>query len=145
MGKLYEILNTSSKVTVYETVKEDFHQYGEFLGNYYRELSGIIKQNHIFSCNIDDAREGNKFNMTIKENDLENATTVKQNMIKQNFRGRGKAIRYSEAVKMRPRLIKHAVTSPLLKRCVEPGIPPYSLKSSCMRNLVLACSQMTMQ
>ena len=77
MGKLYEILNTSSKVTVYETVKEDFHQYGEFLGNYYRELSGIIKQNHIFSCNIDDAREGNKFNMTIKENDLENATTVK--------------------------------------------------------------------
>ena len=48
MAKLYNILDTSPKVTVYPTMEDDFHQYGNFLEGYYRDLAGLVKQNHIF-------------------------------------------------------------------------------------------------
>ena len=84
MDKLYRILDTSSKVTVYKTGEEDFHLYGDFLDGYYRNLEGLVKQNHIFSCNIANAREGNKFSMTIKENNLGNAVKLSESLVKQS-------------------------------------------------------------
>ena len=114
MNKLYDILNISSKVTVYKTVEDDFYQYGKWFDDYYRDLAGLVKQNHIFSCNIANAREGNKFNMIIKENDLDNATSVKRNMVKQNFSGRKTVQSFAEAVKKRPDLIKAAMSSDLI-------------------------------
>jgi len=48
MKKLYEKLNTSAKVTVYETDESQFFDWGEYLDLFYRELSGLVKQNHVF-------------------------------------------------------------------------------------------------
>ena len=71
MTKLYKTLNASSKVTVHQTNESDFQDWGGFLNLFYRELSGLIKQNHIFSMDHSSCREGNKLLLDIKDSDLE--------------------------------------------------------------------------
>jgi len=131
MAQLLKVLNTSDKVTVHETNEKDFLDYSNYMTNYYRKLSGIIKENHIFSCSQDTSNQiDNKFIMTIKQCDLPTANTVKFNMIKQNFYNRsklvdGKKLSFKDAVKKRPEIIREAKVE-LLTTLKPPGIPPYT-------------------
>ena len=130
MAKLLEILNQSNKVTVHNTDETDFLQYTNFLSQFYRKISGIIKVNHIFSCDKNTSWNANQFIMTIRECDLPDAKVVKYNMVKQNFYNRnklvsGKKLSFKAAVDKRPEIIREA-KDVLLTQCKPPGINPYT-------------------
>ena len=82
MEKLYEKLNSSAKVPVYKTDESQFLEWGGFLDLFYRELAGLVKQNHIFSMDKETCREGNKLLMDIWDSDIQTSTHVHNNVIK---------------------------------------------------------------
>ncbi len=47
--QLMEALSVSHTITVHPTVAEDFLDYGKLFDFFYRNLTGQIQQNHIFS------------------------------------------------------------------------------------------------
>ena len=56
MDGLFKVLNVSGHVTVHPTEPEDFHDWKSYLNQFYSNFSqskggGLIKQNHIFTCN----------------------------------------------------------------------------------------------
>ena len=51
--EMVESLNRSDRVTVHTATPEDFLTYEKLLSTLFRPLTGNIKKNHIFSCNID--------------------------------------------------------------------------------------------
>jgi hypothetical protein len=53
MIDLIERLNVLESVTVVSTVPDDFSDYDALLNDMYRDLSGQVKINHIFSCSGD--------------------------------------------------------------------------------------------
>ena len=53
MEKLLETLNVSDSVTVVPTAPDDFWDYDGLLNDMYKDISGKVKINHIFSCNSD--------------------------------------------------------------------------------------------
>lgn len=53
MQDLFQRLNVSDSVTVVPTTPEDFLDYDALFDDVYRDLAGMVKQNHIFSCGGD--------------------------------------------------------------------------------------------
>ena len=126
MQSLFQVLNTSEKVTVHETSSADFYDWGKFLSLFYRNIEGVIKQNHIFSMDRETCRDKNKLLLDIRESDLEGSKHIRYNMMKQTFHGRKEAATsFSDAIKHRPRLIREAETA-LLTNLSAPGITPYT-------------------
>ena len=54
MQGLFDQLNASDSVTVVPSLPEDFLDYDKLFGDIYRDISGKIKVNHIFSCSGSD-------------------------------------------------------------------------------------------
>ena len=54
MDELIVALGVSAKITVVPTVASDFLDYDGAFKALYTNLSGLVKNNHIFSCNGDD-------------------------------------------------------------------------------------------
>ena len=113
-------------VTVYKTDESQFLEWGGFFDLFYRELAGLVKQNHIFSMDKETCREGNKLLMDIRDSDIETSTHVRYNVIKQTFYGRMQAAKkFSDAINLRPQIIRSAIGSKLTT-LKPPGINPYT-------------------
>ena len=126
MQSLFQVLNTSEKVTVHEASPSDFYDWGKFLSLFYQNIEGVIKQNHIFSMDWETCREKNKLLLDIRESDLEGSKHIHYNMMNQTFHGRKEAApSFSDAIKHRPRLIREAEQT-LLTNLSAPGIAPYT-------------------
>ena len=100
--------------------------YDKYLSLFYRDIAGEIKQNHIFSCNIDHCWNGNKLIMDIYQSDLPDSKHIKHNMMKQNFYGRKTVKKIEDAIKARPQLIRAARVDNKLVQLTPPGINPYT-------------------
>ena len=111
------------------TEESDFYDYESFLNLFYRDLSGQVIVNHIFSCSKEDSRDGNKLNMQIRKSNLPQHPNVAFNVIKKNFHGRGEGT-YSEAVKRRPTIIRES-RDELLTQLEAPGINIYKKVEMC--------------
>jgi hypothetical protein len=129
MDQLQECLNKSNNVSILMTEESDFYDYESFLNLFYRDLSGQVVVNHIFSCSKEDSHDGNKFNMQIRKSNLPQHPNVAFNVIKQSFHGRGDGT-YSEAVKKRPTIIRES-RDELLTQLEAPGINIYKKVEMC--------------
>jgi hypothetical protein len=126
MEKLYKKLNTSSKVTVYKTDESQFVGWGAFLDLFYRELTGLVKQNHIFSMDAQTCRQENKLLMDIRNSAIPTSTNVRYNMMKQTFYGcKDAAKKFSDAINLHHQIIRSAIHSKL-STFKAPGINPYT-------------------
>jgi len=65
-NELIENLSASSSVTVYPAEAADFLPYNKLLGRLYKDLTGNVKTNHIFSC-----RSGNDDEIVLRKSALE--------------------------------------------------------------------------
>ena len=63
MDKLIVALGVSAKITVVPTVASDFLDYNDAFKALYIDLAGLVKNNHIFTCDGDD----NELIMKIRE------------------------------------------------------------------------------
>ena len=122
MGK---ILDRSDRVTVVPAKEEDFFDWGAYLDNFYRSLSGQIKQNHIFHCGDGSSNKKNQIQMDLRRSALEEDTIVKHNLIKQGFYTRNNytmnAAGLTTAVNNRVQDMRRLKDS-LLKNLQAPGI-----------------------
>ena len=125
MEKLYPILNSSKKVTVVPAQSQDFFDYDAFFDLFYRELTGLVKKNHIFSCDKTNCWEGTKLLMDIRQCDLPDASHVRYNILKQRFHRRKEIPKYHEAVLARKTFMADYLASGLTNLPI-PGIPPYT-------------------
>lgn len=110
--ELTEACATSQHVTVHPTTVEDFKDWEKYLDNFYTDYSGMVKQNHIFSCSYEANKDGNKLNAHLQESDLPGDAITKKNVIKQTFLGRRLLFgnsSYSEAVNARPQIMQAAL------------------------------------
>jgi len=72
-------------------------------------------------------REGNKLLMDIKDLDIQTSTHVCYNLIKQTFyRCMQDAKKFSDAINLRPQIIRSAICSSKLTTLKTPGINPYT-------------------
>jgi len=86
----------------------------------------LIKQNHIFLKNHSSCREGNKLLLDIKDSDLETATYLRFNVMKQTFYGRkDAATSFAAAINCRPQIMRDAIPN-MLPILTPPGINPYT-------------------
>jgi hypothetical protein len=69
--KLIKNLSASSSVTVYPAEAADFLPYNKLLGMLYKDLTGNIMTNHIFSC-----RSGNDDEIVLRKSALEDTTSL---------------------------------------------------------------------
>ena len=126
MEKLYETLNRPPKVTVYKTDESQFFEWGAFLDLFYRELAGLVKQNHIFSMDAQTCREENKLLMDIRDSDIPTSTHVRYNVMTHTFYGRKDAAKkFSDDINLRHQIIRSAIHSKLTT-LKPPGINPYT-------------------
>ena len=125
MEKLYPILNNSKKVTVVPAKEEDFFDYGEFLDLFYRDLTGFVKKNHIFSCDIKNCWEDTKMYMDIRQCDLPDASSYRFNINKTRFHRRKEFPKYADAVRHRKVFLREKILSGLTRLPV-PGIPLFT-------------------
>ena len=96
MDDLMAKLNESECVTVHP-VEEDFQDWDEFLSMFYRDFSGEIKQNHIFSASSN-GRDKNQFSVNLRESNLPEHKVKPHGAIKQTFHGRRDYPNYKTAV-----------------------------------------------
>lgn len=111
-GQLTEAVATSEHVSVHSTTVEDFKDWETHLNNFYTDYSGMVKQNHIFSCNYKENRDGNRLNAYLRESDMPEDTVTKKNVIKQTFLGRRLLFGgspHAEAVNARPQIMQAAL------------------------------------
>jgi len=124
-AQLHEILDRSDRVTVVPSKEEDFFDWGAYLDNFYRTLSGQIKQNHIFHCGDESSNKKNQIQMDLRRSALEEDTIVKHNSIKQGFLTRKEyamnASGLTEAVNNRAQDMLR-LKDTLLKNLEAPGI-----------------------
>jgi hypothetical protein len=105
--QLLDALSKSRTVNVIEAKEEYFFDYDTWFNLYYSNFSGMVKQNHIFTCDISTARQGNQFMAEMRESYLDEHKTTATNTWKQNFPGRWDVKLYSEAVLNRATLIRY--------------------------------------
>jgi hypothetical protein len=67
MDKLVVALGVSAKITIVRTVASDFLDYDGAFKELYNNLSGLVKNKHIFTCDGDD----NELIMKIRESNLD--------------------------------------------------------------------------
>jgi len=82
MQELFTVLNTSGHVTIHSTKPDDFADWNTFLNLFYGKYSqsdsgGLIKQNHIFSCNYSQDRVGNQLVVNLQRSNLDEHNALK--------------------------------------------------------------------
>ncbi len=65
MEDLINSLNKSDRVTVIPTVAKDFFDYDAFFKDLFRKAASNIKQNHIFSCSVEDKMHLRESNVAV--------------------------------------------------------------------------------
>jgi hypothetical protein len=85
MQDLFATLNVSESVTVVPTTPEDFLDYGALLDSMYRDIAGMIKQNHIFSC-CDDNDAMNAATIQLRECNLDEYPIVNHRALKRSYK-----------------------------------------------------------
>ena len=88
MDCLLDHLDVSESVTVHPTQADDIFDYESFLDMFYSDFKGKVKQHHIFSCNYNSSRVGNKINVELRESNLDIHPITTHNAIKTGFFGR---------------------------------------------------------
>ena len=93
MVQLVRTLDKSKHVTIHTSATSDFVDWNYFLDLFYRDFTkagvgGLIKSNHIFSCNFQENRKGNNVHEHIRESDLPEHVVYKHKTIKSGFFGR---------------------------------------------------------
>ena len=88
MDCLMDHLNVSESVTIHPTLADDFFDYESFLDMFYSDFKSKVKQHHIFSCNYNSSRVGNKINVELRESNLDIHPITTHNAIKAGFFGR---------------------------------------------------------
>jgi hypothetical protein len=109
MDELIVALNVSDKITVDPTVASDFLDYNAAFREFYTNLSGLVLNNHIFTCDGDD----DELTMTIRESDLAEHQIIQHTAVRPK---RGFA---NDIEKLRIESAK------LLTMIEPPGINPY--------------------
>ena len=84
MDQLDSILSKSNRVTVSQSEEADFFDYGRLFDQFYSDLAGKIKQNHIFHCG-DGSTVGNQIEMHLRESALDDDHVVNHKTIKRGF------------------------------------------------------------
>ncbi len=133
MEELFENLSHSKRITVHQTRDEDFFDYDEFLKKFYSNFTGKIKPNHIFSIDENSwaatkQRVKNRFIMTIKECDHQDAKVEKHNCIKSGFEREERLLGTS---KLKQALLerKNYIMSRTPKQLISHGLNPYKVIS----------------
>ena len=88
--ELFHVLNASGHVTVHPTKPEDFADCNTFLSLFYGKYSqpesgGLIKQNHIFSCNYSQDRTGNQLVVNLQKSNLDEHKVAKHRSLNKGF------------------------------------------------------------
>ncbi len=109
MDELIVALGVSAKITVVPTVASDFLDYDGAFKALYTNLSGLVKNNHIFTCNGDD----DELIMKIRESNLDEHEITRHTVVRPS-----RGIR-NDIEKLRTR------SAALLQPIKPPGINPY--------------------
>jgi hypothetical protein len=130
MDELFKVLNVSGHVTVHPAEPDDFHDWKSYLNLFYSNFSqskggGLIKQNHIFTCNYSRDFTGNNLNVNLRKSNLEKHQVQKHRIIRRGFYGRkdfpNNAKGLKDAIAARPGIMKEAIETKLTV-LEEPGI-----------------------
>jgi hypothetical protein len=78
MQGLFKSLNVSDSLPVVPTKPEDFLDYDVLTDDVYRDLAGMVKQNHMFSCHDDD----NETIIRLRESNLNEHKVVDHKAVK---------------------------------------------------------------
>ena len=122
MDWLFKVLNVSGHVTVHPTEPEDFNDWKSYFNQFYSNFSqsksgGLIKQNHIFTCNYSLDLIGNNLNVNLKKSNLEKYQVHKHKIIRRGFLGRKdfpiNAKGLKDAIAARPDIMKEAIETKL--------------------------------
>ncbi len=111
MDKSIVALDVSAKITVNTTVASDFLDYNGAFKALYKNLSGLVKNNHIFTCNGDE----DELIMKIRESNLDELEIIRHAAVRPS-----RGIR-NDIEKLRIR------SEALLQPIKPPGINPYKL------------------
>ena len=84
--ELIENLSSSSVVTVYPAEATDFLTYNKLLGMFYKDLTGNVKTNHIFTC-----RCGNEDEIVLRKSALEHNNEFIIRVLKQQYQHESRA------------------------------------------------------
>lgn len=123
MVQLVRALDKSKHVTIHTSATSDFVDWNYFLDLFYHDFTkagvgGLIKSNHIFSCNFQENRQGNNVHVHIRESDLPEHVVYKHKTIKSGFFGRSDFPKTSsglrDAIAARKDIIKKAMTENLM-------------------------------
>jgi hypothetical protein len=80
--KLLSVIDDSYQVTILEALPSDFLDVSKYEGTYYRDLAGLILQNHIFSVKEEDVilcprgKKMPKIQMHIRDADFSESTDI---------------------------------------------------------------------
>ncbi len=109
MDELIDALSVSAKITVVPTVPSDFLDYDGTFKALYTNLSGLVKHNHIFTCDGDD----DELIIKIRESNLDEHEIIRHTAVRPS-----RGIR-NDIEKLRTR------SAALLQPIKPPGINPY--------------------
>lgn len=73
----------SDSVSIHEAIVDDFFDHTTYLDGYYKDFSGLVQSNHIFSC--ENKQVGNKLMVNIRESGMEQHTVTKFNVTGNSF------------------------------------------------------------
>ncbi len=90
MEELCQHLQNSKRFSIHNADENNFHDWDKFLSGFYSNLTEKITSNHIFtvaeqSWEMNSSGIKSRLTMSIKESDLEDASVVEHNCIKQGF------------------------------------------------------------
>jgi hypothetical protein len=92
LKRLLTVLGRSSNVSIVKSEKEDYQDWGGYLSLFYRDFkekwAGLIKINHIFSCEDSKNWVDNQLMVDVCQSDLPKHKVKQLPMIKTGFYGR---------------------------------------------------------
>lgn len=115
-------LDKSDSVSIYESTENDFFDFTKYLDSYYKDFSGLIQSNHVFSC--ENERVGNKLMVNIRESGLEQHPVKKYNVMRNAFPERKNYTTLKEAIDNR-RIDMIASFAERLEKLAPPGMNAY--------------------
>jgi hypothetical protein len=122
LEELLSVLDESDTVTVMQSTPEDFCDWESYLDLFYRDYKmsgggGLIKQNHMFSCNYQSNRVQNTLHVNIRESDLPEHAIVNHKSIKNGFFGRSNFAKNAsglrDAINARPAIMRDSLSDKL--------------------------------
>ncbi len=122
MQDLYDALSVSENISVHPASESDFRDWDDYLSKFYSSMTGKIKNNHIFSCTINNFNpEGTQLVMKLRKSDRDCDKEIDHFAIKRRFEGRHEFKSLKDAVAHRPNVMRK-VSQAMLH---PPGINPY--------------------